>query len=287
MPNTNAFEKAVKLLPEKLRKPLLFLPTEMQATAEELRLRCGKGICLTVNNGVIEMKTEITADNIWETLDHASNYSFYTVQESMKQGFLTAPGGLRIGLGGSVILQDGQIQGFRSVSSLCIRIPHCVECVSDAMYERLKNRNVLICAAPGGGKTTFLRDLVRRISDAGKRVSLLDERGELAAMSSGAPQFDIGQNTDVLEFCPKTEAAELMLRAMNPQVIAMDELSRLEFPILEKLQACGVYVIATAHAECQEDLYRKGMTAEMFDCLIHIRAENGKRSYEVLEVTKC
>lgn len=287
MANTNAFEQAVRLLPEKQRKSLLFLPSETQNAVEELRLRCDRALCLTINGGILELEGQITAEDIRETLDRASQYSFHTVQESMKQGFLTAQGGLRVGLGGSMMVQNGQIQGYRSVSSLCIRIPRCVSCVTDSMLASLRDRDVLICSPPGAGKTTFLREAVRRISDAGKRVSLVDERGELSAMLGGVPQFDVGRNTDVLEFCPKAEAAELMLRAMNPQVLAMDELTRQEFAVLEKMRASGVRVIATAHAESMEALKQKSIDAQAFDCLVYIRIRNGMRSYVFEEVTKC
>ena len=287
MSNTNAFEKAVRLLPERLRKPLLFLPTEMQEAVEELRLRCGGTASLTVNGGALESEEIVTAEDIRETLDRASQYSFHTVRESMKQGFLSAQGGMRIGLGGTVIMQDGEVRGFRTVSSLCIRIPHCVECVTDRMFGCLRDRDVLICSPPGAGKTTFLRELIRRISESGKRVSLVDERGELAAMLDGIPQLDVGRNTDVLEFCPKAEAAELMLRVMNPQVLAMDELTQRELGILEKLRASGVQVIASAHAESRKDLTVKGIDPAAFDYLVQIRLENGMRSYSLEEAAVC
>ncbi len=61
------------------------------------------------------------------------------------------------------------------------------------------------------GKTTILRDLVRRISTGieklcfkGINVGLVDERGEIAAMYKGIPQNDIGIKTDVLDNIPKS-----------------------------------------------------------------------------------
>lgn len=287
MPKTNAFDGAARLLPERLRKPLLFLPPGTQTAAEELRLRCGERLCLTVEGRILEAGPEITQEDVRETLDRASRYSFHTVQESMKQGFLTAQGGYRIGLGGSVILRDRQVQGFQSVSSLNIRIPHRVDCISDPLFTRLRDRDVLICSPPGAGKTTFLRELVRRTSEVGSRVSLIDERGEIAALCDGIPQFDVGRNTDTMEFCPKTEAAELLLRTMNPQALAMDELTEAESGILEKAQASGVRIIATAHGESRETLRKRGIPTEMFDCIVHIRVREGLRFYELEGGASC
>ena len=287
MPNRDAFEQAVKLLPERLRKPLLFLPAETQQAAEELRLRSGRNLSLNAGGSLQETELAVSAADVRETLDRASGYSFHTVQESMKQGYITAQGGYRIGLGGSVITDGGSVSGFRSVSSLCIRIPHSAACVPEELFERSKGRSVLIYSEPGAGKTTFLRELVRLSSEAGYRTALADERGEIAAMREGVPQFDVGRNTDVLEFCPKAEAAELLLRAMNPQLLAMDELTRRESELLYGLAASGVRVIATAHAGSTAELRQRGIEPDAFDVLVRIRLQDGRRHYDAEVGKKC
>lgn len=60
------------------------------------------------------------------------------------------------------------------------------------------------------GKTTLLRDFIRKISTGidklsfkGINVGLVDERGEIAAMYKGIPQNDVGLRTDVLDSVPK------------------------------------------------------------------------------------
>jgi stage III sporulation protein AA len=152
------------------------------------------------------------------------------------------------------------------------------------MLARLKGKSVLIYSPPGGGKTTFLRDLVRRISDEGTRVSLVDERGELAALSEGVPQFDVGRHTDVLEGCPKEAAAEMLLRTMAPQVLAVDELSSGEMPLLTSSLAAGVRLLATVHAGSKEELLRREISFGRFDLAVGIFREGGQRCYRVEEL---
>lgn len=120
--------------------------------------------------------------------------------------------------------------------------------------------NVLIISPPGGGKTTFLRECIRAISSSGVRVAVCDERGELAAVFRGVPQFDIGPMSDVMTDIPKSEAALMLLRSMNPQVIAMDEISSPEdCRAAASAVGCGVRVIATAHAAAVSDLKRRNV----------------------------
>ncbi len=286
MNGTEAFDRAAVLLPGALRSEALFQPASLRKRAEEIRLRCGMGAWLRLPEGQTPLRAPVGREEIEETLLRASKSSLYTAEESMRAGYFTAEGGYRLGFGGSVILREGRVEGFRSISSVSIRIPRCVHCVTDELLRRLGERSVLIYSAPGGGKTTFLRDLIRRVSDGGVRVSLADERGELAALCGGVPQFDVGKHTDVIEGCPKRFAAEMLLRTMSPQVLAVDEVTAEEAPLLSSGLAAGVRLLATAHAGSREELRRRGVPDGLFDAAVGIEVRDGVRRYRV-EEWKC
>ncbi len=286
MRDTERFDRAAALLPLPLRASALFLPEERKREAEELRLRCGTGVFLRLAAGELRLPGSVSPSELGETVERVTKSSFYAAEESLKTGYFTAEGGFRVGFCGSVLRRDGRCEGYQSVSSLCIRIPREVPCVTDELLSALRDRSVLICSLPGGGKTTFLRDLVRRLSDGGQTVSLADERGEVAALSGGIPQFDVGCRTDVLEGCGKAQAAEILLRSMSPQVLAMDELGGEDLPILQKGSVAGVRLLATVHAASRKEVERKGIPMELFDVLVRIERTGGRRVYR-LEGSSC
>ena len=146
----------------------------------------------------------------------------------------------------------------------------------------------------GCGKTTLLRDLIRCISDGQGiqpyRVGVAEERGELAATFGGEPQMNIGARTDVVDGCPKAAAILLLLRGMNPQVLAVDEITAPEdAEAMEMAVGCGVTLLATAHGASRRDLERRPLYCRLikqgiFTRVVTIRIEQGKRRYTVENV---
>ena len=282
----NGFDRACSLLPEKQRAEALFLAQEAREQAEAIRLRAGAGAAVCGPDWERKLKGWIGRAEVEETLLRAARSSLYAAEESLREGWFTAEGGLRLGVAGSLQLREGRITGFRAVSSLCIRIPRAVPCVEDELFRQLWDRSVLIYSRPGAGKTTFLRDLIRRLSDGGLQVGLADERGEVAALSGGVPQLNVGCRTDVLEGAPKAQAAEMLLRTMGLQVIAVDELSAREGPALRAAASGGVRLVATAHGWDAQELQRRGLPLELFDLLLRIDL-SGDRLVYTLEELPC
>lgn len=225
-------------------------------------------------------------------LNHICQDSFYAFEDELKQGFLTTAGGHRVGISGQAVLDDrGHIKTIKNIAFLNIRIAHQVWGAADRIlplvYDRGELLNTLILAPPGCGKTTLLRDLIRQVSDGngfgpGQTVGVVDERSELAGSCMGVPQNDLGIRTDVLDACPKTEGMLLLLRAMSPGVIAIDELgSREEMEALQRAAACGCRVLATAHGQTLDDVGNRfgiGISEleKIFQTVIGLRRKPGK-----------
>lgn len=286
----NTYEKAIELLPQRM------LTTQyriLASEAEELRLRAGRRATALVKGVETPISDALVgSDDLNCVVERATSASVHTAQSSIAKGFINCSGGIRIGLCGTGVIDRGEVRGMRAISSLAIRIPHEIRGCGQAVIDRLaaSSGNVLILSPPGYGKTTFLRECIRQMSDAGQRVSVADERGELAAVYRGIPQFDLGKSSDVMSDVPKAQAVMMLLRAMNPQVIAMDEISSPEdIGAAETASGCGVRIIATAHAAGRLELqvrpiYKKLLEHGMFGSLIVIKSCCGVRSYSYEEI---
>ena len=262
------YEAACALLPRRLREAALAVPEKEKV--EELRLRQGGRLTLTLPEGEVPVPgTRVTGEDLEAVLDIATGSSRYTASQSLRQGYLTAEGGFRIGVCGTAVLEGGEVALYRDLSSLNIRIPREQIGLADRVLPGLlaegRLESTLVISPPGGGKTTLLRDLVRALSDEKNlRVSLVDERGELAAVHRGVPQLQVGRHTDVLDACPKAQAIPTLLRAMNPKVIAVDEVAVAgDVAALEQAAGAGVVLLATVHGAGVEDLKRKPILAGM------------------------
>ncbi len=271
---------------------LKFLPRIMEQViggkeqeAEEIRMRIGSPLVLTLEGENLSLPLIVTQELLQEVINRATSHSLYAFQESLQQGFLTVQGGHRIGFCGSVILKEGRIQGFRTVSSLNIRLAAQRKGVGDFCISHILGNNTLILSPPGCGKTTLLRDLVRQLSEMGARVCVADERSEICGMYQGMPQFDIGPNTDVMDGCPKAVAAVMMMKAMSPDYLVMDEiLSRQDVQAVEYASHGGAQILLSAHGLSYEDFRRKQLFVQLMkSCylnqILEIHKQDGKRIY--------
>jgi len=293
------YREACMLLPQRLRQAVLSLEETVQAQTEEIRLRAGRPLSLVLHSGEYPLSAAVVRQaDLEHMLDLVTEYSRYTAEDTMRQGFLTARGGFRLGLCGSMVMERGEIRAVRELSSLALRIPREKKGIAQPLLEQLSPEGtgrmggILVSAPPGGGKTTLLRDMVRCLSDCyGQRVALVDERGELAAVYRGEAQLDVGQRTDVMTGCPKARAIDALLRAMNPQVIAVDEVV-LSADVQAMLRAAhsGVTLLGSIHGDSLVQLRGKPLFAAMlstgiFQHLVQISMEKGVRRYKVEEIT--
>ena len=219
----------------------------------ELRMRSGMPIQLIMRSGSVWLNHIATKDDLSFCVNAGSRYSPWSVSSTQK-GYITAPGGHRIGLCGTAVVQDGAMTSLSTVTSLCIRVardfPGCAESAKTI------DKSILIIGKPGSGKTTLLRDLIRYRSED-KTVAVVDEKGEIFPFSQETMCFSVGRQTDVLSGVSKCEGVEILLRNMNPHTIAVDEITAQEdCKTLLRAGWCGVDLFATVHASSLQELKR-------------------------------
>ena len=295
-----AVEQAARVLPGELAQSLFALGEDELAGAEELRLR--RGWPLWVNLAGTERETAsppVTEGDLRAVLENASQASAHTVLDQMKNGYVTLRGGHRLGLCGTVARQGADVATLRYLTSLSLRLACPAAGQAGQVVKALRTpegaASTLIVAPPGAGKTTLLRELVRLLSEGAGgpplRVGLADERGEVAALWRGEPQFDVGRHTDVLDGCRKAEGLLILLRGMNPQVLAADEITHPEdAAAMEEAAGCGVALLATAHAAGTEDLrrrpvYRALLERGVFQRAVVLERRGGERLARVEELS--
>ncbi len=268
------FMQAISCLCPSIQRKLKPLTEQLFFTAQEIRLRVNRPLSIvcpkvtyyvTSNGGLTNTPIKgamfnISRADIADTFHNICNYSVYTRQNEIINGFITMHGGHRAGICGTAVINNGKIANIRDISSINVRIAREHHGCAKKLAERIGtfDKGVLICGAPCSGKTTVLRDLARILStEYNKNVSLIDERGELAGVSSGTFQNDIGM-CDVFDCYKKSEAMLQSIRSMAPDIIICDEIgSSDDVTAIEHSVNCGVTLVATTHAVNEAELRNK------------------------------
>ena len=283
-----------KILPEKFFK-IIDEKVNFKAV-NEIRLRVNKPVVLNLSgklyflceNGITgDLSKALFASKIMieDVVFRASECSIYSVNEQIKKGFIITDNGVRIGIGGNLIEENGSIKTMSNFSSCCIRIPHIVKNCSLSAFSYIANengvKNALVISPPGCGKTTFLRDFVYQLSlrNLPLNVLLLDERGEL----------DCGINSnysDKICFSSKKVGFENGIRALAPDIIVTDEVGQIEdVEAIKYAATSGVKILASTHADSIETFLKKPIFEEIlkekiFQRFVLLSSRNGPGTFE-------
>ncbi|MGI6038479.1 MAG: stage III sporulation protein AA [Limnochordia bacterium] len=265
-----------------LRSLLQRIPPGELVWLQEIRLRLGRPVALLIK-GQIRFLSEkglvthhaqgiiLTQEELDRTLQLLTQGSLYALEEELRQGYVTLPGGHRVGFVGQGVMEGGSLARLKNIGALNIRISRELPGVADRILPSLFDPSggvyhTLIISPPGCGKTTLLRDVARQLSYGGYQVSIADERSEIAGSYRGKPQLDVGPLTDVLDGVPKAQGIMLLLRAMSPQVIVTDEIGRQEDALaLREAVNCGVSIITSAHGRDLAELKRRPIMAQLIE----------------------
>ena len=269
-----AWQAYINLLPHWMRQEV---DERGREELQELRLRLGQPPQLVFQQRIDTIPNTVIVQDIAFVINAASEYSPWAAG-TVKQGFLTAPGGHRIGICGVCTVADGNISGITLPTSLCMRVARDFTGIAGKAAEVCGS--VLIIGPPGSGKTTLLRDLIRAKADAGQgSVAVVDEREELFPLYKGQTCFLPGKQTDIISGCPKKDGIEAVLRSMNPEWIAVDEITaQADCDALLHAGWCGVNLLATAHAGSVQDLktrliYQTLISQKLFSTVLILRKD--------------
>lgn len=260
-------EEIYKVLPISMLEKIKKIGSTTNIT--EIRLRVGRNILLVTSDVEVEVDYIVNLKDMLDILVKVSKNSIYAIQNEINNGFVVINGGHRIGICGEVVIENGKIKNIKNINSMNIRVARQLIGVADKVMPYIVNngnvQNTIIISPPGCGKTTILRDIVRQISSGakilnfkGKNVGLVDERGEIAAVSLGIPNLDVGLRTDIMSNVPKSIGMQMLVRSMGIDVIATDEIGGKEdFEAIKYANSSGVNLVFTMHGNDIRDVYKK------------------------------
>ena len=244
---------------------------------QEIRIRSDKPIILKMRFKDYVIDYRVEQSEVLRTLEKLCENSIYAYKNQLCEGFLTVKGGHRIGVTGTVVIENQKVININYINSLNFRIARqVVGCSNDIIGQILdiKNKtiyNTLLVSPPGKGKTTMLRDVIRNISNGiaelkfnGLTCGVVDERGEIAAVSQGIVNLDVGKRTDVISNVPKYIGMEMLVRSMGIDVIATDEIGNYsDIEAIKYANCSGVGLVFTMHGKDLTDILKRDGIKEL------------------------
>ncbi len=280
----SVYDNLKKYLSENLYKAVL--GSRAIENTNEIRLRVDMPVLLKRWDEEVHINYTVSRRELNEVFSRIVEYSPYAYMEELINGYVTIENGWRAGIAGTVIEERGIVKNLRDISSVNIRIAReiigCSDCIG------IDRGNVIIISPPACGKTTLLRDIIRRWSCGGRTVAVIDERNEISGTYRGKASLDLGMRTDVIVNSSKENGFNIALRALAPDVIAADEIgNKNDFTAVRQAMVSGVEVICTVHSTDLEELKNREFFSEiieerLFDYYIVLRkVKKGRNIYKI------
>lgn len=279
---TDELLNLLKKLPPDILKAVV-LAEKQYGRISDVHIRADRHLSVTLVQGGANICCPLYVDRecVQACVLALCDRSLHTHMDTIKQGYIALNGCIRVGISGKAVCEGSEICNISDISSICIRIPSRLYHISGRVMQILQKsgyrESMLFYAPPGVGKTTLLRDLALELSNAGRRVALIDSRMELAS-----PELERAEHIDLYSAYPKAQAIEMALRTMTPQYIVCDELGTVsEAASLLAVTNAGVPILASAHASSLSGLLRRQNIrilhhAAVFDRYVGLRRdENG------------
>lgn len=277
MDNISCF---ISIMPKYISDILGSMDSTIKSQINEIRLRIDKPIIIYIKSKAyfIELNGKLTSrfnkhclcigsEDFNVVCDKLCNNSYHTNMQTMVNGYITAKNGSRVGISAAAVKKDSTVHSVKNITSINIRIAHeyigCSKKVADIICNN-GLPSIIVAGKPGCGKTTFLRDYARLISDGYlydyKKVAIADERGEIAA------DFNVGINTDTLVGFDKAKAIEMAVRTLSPDLIVCDEIGNLsELNAIKSGFSSGVEFAVSVHLKNEAKIFSNKIVKELIE----------------------
>lgn len=270
----------ISLFPKFIKDIFNSFDVKIRNQINEIRLRRDKPIIVYIINKAyfVELSGRLSpnlnqqclylsSDDFDYICDKICSNSYHTSMTTLVDGYVTAKNGSRVGVSSTAVIKDNKIHSVRDISSLNIRISHeyknCSKKIVDLICKD-KLPSIVVAGKPCCGKTTFLRDYARLISNGYmgecKKVSIVDERKEISC------GFDVGVNTDTLYGFSKAKGIEIATRTLSPDLIICDEIgNEQELEAMENSFTTGVSFAVSVHIKSSKQLFSNMILLNLID----------------------